>query len=68
MPEEKNLDEIKKFWPKEVSDIENVPKYIKKYVFKFKAAVLGQTASLLSNKNRFTPPYCNNIDKSYNHK
>ena len=31
MPEEKNLDEIKKFWPKEVSDIENVPKYIKKY-------------------------------------
>ena len=31
MPEEKNLDEIKKFWPKEVPDIENVPKYIKKY-------------------------------------
>ncbi len=31
MPEEKNLDEIKKFWPEEVPDIENVPKYIKKY-------------------------------------
>ena len=31
MSEEKNLDEIKKFWPKEVPDIENVPKYIKKY-------------------------------------
>ena len=31
MSEEKNLDEIKKFWPKEVSDIKNVPKYIKKY-------------------------------------
>ena len=31
MPEEKNLDEIKKFWPKEIPDIENVPKYIKKY-------------------------------------
>ena len=31
MPEEKHLDEIKKFWPKEIPDIENVPKYIKKY-------------------------------------
>ena len=31
MSEEKSLDEIKKFWPKEVPDIENVPKYIKKY-------------------------------------
>ena len=31
MPEEKKLDEIKKFWPKEMPDIENVPKYIKKY-------------------------------------
>ena len=31
MPEEKSLDEIKKIWPKEVPDIKNVPKYIKKY-------------------------------------
>ena len=31
MSEEKSLDEIKKFWPKEVPDINNVPKYIKKY-------------------------------------
>jgi len=31
MSEEKSLDEIKKIWPKEVPDIENVPKYIKKY-------------------------------------
>ena len=31
MPEEKNLDEIKKFWPKEAPNIKNVPKYIKKY-------------------------------------
>ena len=31
MSEEKSLNEIKKFWPKEVSDINNVPKYIKKY-------------------------------------
>jgi|TARA_Y100001970_G_C14187067_1_gene833198 acetylglutamate kinase len=31
MSEKKSLDEIKKFWPKELPDIENVPKYIKKY-------------------------------------
>ena len=31
MSEEKSLDEIKKFWPKEAPDIKNVPKYIKKY-------------------------------------
>ena len=31
MSEEKSLNEIKKFWPKEVPDINNVPKYIKKY-------------------------------------
>ena len=28
---ENSLDGIKKFWPKEVPDINNVPKYIKKY-------------------------------------
>ena len=31
MSEEKSLDEIKKFWPKEAPDIKNVPKYIQKY-------------------------------------
>ena len=31
MSEEKSLNEIKKFCPKEVPDINNVPKYIKKY-------------------------------------
>ena len=31
MSKEKSLDEIKKIWPKEVPDIKNVPKYIKKY-------------------------------------
>ena len=31
MSVEKSLNEIKKFWPKEVPDINNVPKYIKKY-------------------------------------
>ena len=31
MSEEKSLNGIKKFWPKEVPDINNVPKYIKKY-------------------------------------
>ena len=31
MSEEKSLNEIKKFWPKEVPDINNVPKYTKKY-------------------------------------
>ena len=31
MSEEINLDEIKKFWPKEAPDIVNISKYIKKY-------------------------------------
>ena len=31
MSEEKSLDEIKKFWPKEAPNIKNVPRYIKKY-------------------------------------
>ena len=31
MSGEKSLDEIKKFWPKEAPDINNVPKYTKKY-------------------------------------
>ena len=31
MSEEINLEEIKKFWPKDAPDVTNVPKYIKKY-------------------------------------
>jgi len=31
MSEEKNLEEIKKFWPKDAPDVKNVPKYVKKY-------------------------------------
>ena len=31
MSKEKSLDEVKKIWPEEIPDIENVPKYIKKY-------------------------------------
>jgi len=31
MSEEKKVDEIKKFWPKDAPNINNVPKYINKY-------------------------------------
>ena len=31
MSEENNLEEIKKFWPKDAPDVTNVPKYVKKY-------------------------------------
>jgi acetylglutamate kinase len=31
MLEEENLDKFKKFWPKDAPDINNIPKYIKKY-------------------------------------
>ena len=31
MSEENNLEEIKKFWPKDAPNINNVPKYVKKY-------------------------------------
>ncbi len=31
MSEGKNLDEIKKFWPEDAPDVNNVPKYVKKY-------------------------------------
>ena len=30
MPEVKSLEEIKKFWPKEAPDINNIPKYIER--------------------------------------
>ena len=31
MSEEENLNKFKKFWPKDAPDINNIPKYIKKY-------------------------------------
>ena len=31
MSEEKSLDDIKKFWPKDAPDVNNVSKYVKKY-------------------------------------
>ena len=31
MSKENNLEDIKKFWPKEGPDIKNVPKYVAKY-------------------------------------
>ena len=31
MSEVKSLEKIKKFWPKEAPDINNIPKYIEKY-------------------------------------
>ena len=31
MLEEENLDKFKKFWPKDAPDINNIPKYIRKY-------------------------------------
>ncbi len=51
MSEEKNLDEIKKFWPKELSDIKNVPKYIKKY--KEDLIVIKYGGNVLIDRNIF---------------
>ena len=51
MPKEKNLDEIKKFWPKEVPDINNVPKYIKKY--KEDLIVIKYGGNVLIDRNIF---------------
>ena len=31
MSEVISLDEIKKFWPKDAPNVNNVPKYVKKY-------------------------------------
>ena len=51
MPEEKSLDEIKKIWPKEVPDIKNVPKYIKKY--KEDLIVIKYGGNVLIDRNIF---------------
>ena len=51
MPEEKSLDEIKKFWPKELADIKNIPKYIKKY--KKDLIVIKYGGNVLIDRNIF---------------
>ena len=52
MSEENNLEEIKKFWPKDAPDVTNVPKYVKKYkkdliVIKYGGNVLIDRLSLI---------------------
>jgi len=51
MSEEKSLDEIKKIWPKEVPDIKNVPRYIKKY--KKDLIVIKYGGNVLIDRNIF---------------
>ena len=51
MSEEKSLDEIKKFWPKEAPDIKNVPKYIEKY--KEDLIVIKYGGNVLIDRNIF---------------
>ena len=51
MSEEKSLDEIKKFWPKDAPDVRNVPKYIKKY--KNDLIVIKYGGNVLIDRNIF---------------
>ena len=51
MSEEKNLDEIKKFWPEDAPDISNVPKYVKKY--KNDLIVIKYGGNVLIDRNIF---------------
>ena len=51
MSGEKSLDEIKKFWPKELPDIKNIPKYIKKY--KKDLIVIKYGGNVLIDRNIF---------------
>ncbi len=51
MSEEKSLEEIKKFWPKDAPDITNVPKYIKKY--KKNLIVIKYGGNVLIDRNIF---------------
>ena len=51
MSGEKSLDEIKKFWPKEAPDINNVPKYTKKY--KEDLIVIKYGGNVLIDRNIF---------------
>ena len=51
MSGEKSLDEIKKFWPKEAPDINNVPRYTKKY--KEDLIVIKYGGNVLIDRNIF---------------
>ena len=51
MPEEKNLEEIKKFWPKNAPDINSVQKYINKY--KKELIVIKYGGNVLIDRNIF---------------
>tara|TARA_B100001057_G_scaffold329541_1_gene329939 strand:- start:246 stop:1115 length:870 start_codon:yes stop_codon:yes gene_type:complete len=51
MSEEKNLEEIKKFWPKDAPNIKSVPKYIKKY--KKELIVIKYGGNVLIDRNIF---------------
>ena len=51
MSEEKNLEEIKNFWPKNAPDINSVPKYINKY--KKELIVIKYGGNVLIDRNIF---------------
>ena len=51
MSEVKNLEEIKKFWPKDAPDIDSVPKYINKY--KQELIVIKYGGNVLIDRNIF---------------
>ena len=51
MSEEKSLDSIKQFWPKDAPDINNVPKYINKY--KKELIVIKYGGNVLIDRNIF---------------
>ena len=51
MSEENNLEEIKKFWPKDAPDLTNVPKYVKKY--KKDLIVIKYGGNVLIDRNIF---------------
>ena len=51
MYEEKSLDTIKKFWPKDAPDIKIVPKYINKYAREL--IVIKYGGNVLIDRNIF---------------
>ena len=51
MSKEISLNEIKKFWPQDASDVNNVPKYIKKY--KKDLIVIKYGGNVLIDRNIF---------------
>ena len=51
MSKENNLEDIKKFWPKEGPDIKDVPKYVKKY--KNELIVIKYGGNVLIDRNIF---------------